>query len=192
VPGYNTQLEVEALRDKGLKYKPDVVVIGWCLNDFYLPFFMLQKENFRRRDVSYLYDLLFNRAHFIEAAAGHQFVDRHEMEFSQIDEHMKAGADAAGVTAALRDLKAMGAENGFEVLVFGPMEKDIKSICDEVGVAYCSTLDEIPVDKYPLEWAVHFMHPRAPGHKVLAELLGKQLQERGWLDPHDSSKELVR
>ncbi len=183
VPGYNTQLEVECLRDKGLKYKPDMVIVGWCENDFFLPFFMLQKENFRRRDVSYLYDLLFRRAHFVEAAAGRQFVDRHSLEFEQVDEHMKMGVDKTGVTEAFMDLKRLGEEHGFRVLVFGPMNENVTSICDAAGLSYFNTKKEIPDDLYPLEWAVHFMHPRAEGHRVLAEHLEKTLEERGWLTP---------
>ena len=33
VEGYNTQQEVETLRDKGLRYSPDLVVLAYCLND---------------------------------------------------------------------------------------------------------------------------------------------------------------
>lgn len=33
VSGYNTQQEVETLIDKGLQYKPDLVILGYCLND---------------------------------------------------------------------------------------------------------------------------------------------------------------
>jgi lysophospholipase L1-like esterase len=36
VSGYNTQQEVETLRDKGLRYSPDLVVLAYCLNDTYL------------------------------------------------------------------------------------------------------------------------------------------------------------
>jgi hypothetical protein len=33
VEGYNTQQEVESLKDKGLRYKPDLVVLAYCPND---------------------------------------------------------------------------------------------------------------------------------------------------------------
>jgi len=33
VTGYNTQQEVETLRDKGLAYDPDLVLLSYCLND---------------------------------------------------------------------------------------------------------------------------------------------------------------
>lgn len=183
VPGYNTQLEVECLRERGLKYKPDIVIVGWCLNDFFLPFFMLEKEDFTRRDRSYVYDFLFLRQRFYDAAAGHQFVDRHSLNFDQVDEHMKMGTDTAGVTQALRELKALSEREGFRVLVFGPMEQNIKEICASVGLEYYSTLDRIPLDAYPIEWAVHAMHPRKEGHQVLGEKLSEHLGALGWLEP---------
>jgi lysophospholipase L1-like esterase len=34
VGGYNTLQEVESLSDHGIKYKPDVVIIAFCINDF--------------------------------------------------------------------------------------------------------------------------------------------------------------
>ena len=33
VSGYNTQQEVETLREKGLRYSPDLVVLAVCVND---------------------------------------------------------------------------------------------------------------------------------------------------------------
>lgn len=33
VSGYNTQQEVEILREKGLRYDPDLVILAYCLND---------------------------------------------------------------------------------------------------------------------------------------------------------------
>ena len=33
VEGYNTQQEVETLEDKGLRYKPDLVMLAYCMND---------------------------------------------------------------------------------------------------------------------------------------------------------------
>jgi hypothetical protein len=36
VGGYQTLQEVELLRSRGLKYDPDYVLIGFCINDFHL------------------------------------------------------------------------------------------------------------------------------------------------------------
>ncbi len=35
VSGYNTQQEVETLKEKGLRYSPDIVLLTYCLNDTY-------------------------------------------------------------------------------------------------------------------------------------------------------------
>lgn len=40
VPGYNTAIEAEVLRTKGLTYQPDVLVLHWCGNDAGVPFFL--------------------------------------------------------------------------------------------------------------------------------------------------------
>ena len=57
MPGYNTRLECELLRGKGLAYKPDIVVVGWCNNDYSLPLFLLQETDFRCLDISFVYCL---------------------------------------------------------------------------------------------------------------------------------------
>ncbi|MCP4545309.1 MAG: SGNH/GDSL hydrolase family protein [bacterium] len=36
VNGYNTRQEVETLRDKGLQFSPDLVIVAYCVNDMFL------------------------------------------------------------------------------------------------------------------------------------------------------------
>jgi len=188
VPGYNTQLEVEMLRSKGLKYKPDIVVVGWCENDYSLPYFMLEKENYRRRDISFLYNLLFKRTKHTEVAPGFRLTDQREYDKKSVLPELSSGTDAKGVTTALKELKQMGAQNGFKVLVFGPMKNPIRKICKEVGIPCSSTYDLIPEGKYPREYLIYWMHPNSKGHAVLAEYLEKDLVKRGWL-PQAEKKE---
>ncbi|MGH7819789.1 MAG: SGNH/GDSL hydrolase family protein, partial [Candidatus Binatia bacterium] len=55
VPGYNTQQNLETLRTKGLAYSPDVVILGWCVNDYGVPLFLYRKKNhFELKGGSYL------------------------------------------------------------------------------------------------------------------------------------------
>jgi lysophospholipase L1-like esterase len=187
VPGYNTRLEVEALRAKGLKYKPDIVIVGWCDNDFSLPFFMIEKENYRRRDVSFLYRLVFKRApknnNRTELAPGITLRDHRDFDEELVLPELTTGSDVDRVRAALADLKAMAEQNGFKVLVFGPLPEICRRICTEVGVPFSNTYDLIPAAKYPKEYLVHWMHPSKDGHRVLAECLEKDLVDRGWLPP---------
>ncbi len=182
VPGYNTQLEVESLRSKGLAYQPDIVIVGWCENDFGLPFFLLQKQNYRRRDVSYLYCLIFDRAKFREISPL-LMRDRREFDSGNVMPELSSGTDVEGVRRALRDLKALGARHGFHVLVFGPMRATVVALCKKVDIPYYSTIERISAGQYPESYEVHFMHPRPEGHRVLAEHLEQELDTLGWLTP---------
>lgn len=188
-PGYNTQLEVALCRERGLAWKPDIVVVGWCNNDFFLPeFFFRQRE--LPKDRLLLADLIFNRPLYHSELAGPSIGDRNtargadgKVDLSQVPEELKAGLFEPGVARSLAELKELGARNGFHVLVFGPMKADILKIVRELGIDYCSTLEKIPADKYPADWHVHAMHPREEGHRVLGELLAQELAARGWLSP---------
>ena len=181
VPGYNTQLEVEALRFKGLKYAPDIVVVGWCDNDFSLPLFMLEAENYRRRDASFLHELIFERERFLSLIAGARFTDMRDVNREQVAEELLAGTAVDGVRHAFRELRALAEQHGFRVLVFGSMRREAREIFESLGLAYYDLKSQIPRDRYPKEWAVHYMHPRAEGHATLAGYLEAELARLGWL-----------
>ena len=52
VEGYNTQQEVEMLRQKGLAFRPDVVVLAYCLNDRDWPAHHLYRELLEQESAS--------------------------------------------------------------------------------------------------------------------------------------------
>jgi hypothetical protein len=182
IPGYNTQQEVEMLRYKGLTYKPDIVIVGWCENDYDLPFCMAQEQNFRRKDMSFLYELMFRREHFADVALN-QIHDQRTFDSGKEPEYIRAGSGEKGVEAALSLLKRMGEKENFRVLVFGPMKETIVGICKRVGIDFFNTHEKVP-DTYPESYKVHAMHPSPDGHRVLAEHLAKALEERNWLKPN--------
>ena len=183
VPGYNTRLECEHLRGKGLAYKPDIVVIGWCDNDYSLPFFLLQETDFRRRDMSFIYCLLFNRKKLLVSMGPPEFRELRKFDKKEVLPEITEGTDVKGVQQAMRDLNDLGHQKGFHLLVFGPMDGRIVKICQDAGISYYNTRDNIPADKYPKEYAIHYMHPRKEGHAVLAKALEKYLTEQDWLKP---------
>lgn len=182
VPGYNTRLEVELFRTTGLAYRPDIVIVGWVENDYSLPCFLLQKQNFKRRDVSYVYDLLFSRRRFVTLTPGISFRDMRKYDKDMLLPEIVSGTDAEGVRSAMRDLKAMSEEHHFKILVFGAMKEPTVKICRELDIPYCNTYDKIP-DTYPKTYLIYFMHPSPEGHSVLAQYLEKELVDRGWLKP---------
>jgi lysophospholipase L1-like esterase len=187
VPGYNTQLEVETLRRKALAYQPDVVIVGWCENDFGLPFFMLEHVNFRRRDISFLYRLLFDRQNYLADAAGVRFTELRKFNEKDVLPEIKGGVDIGGVRRALQDLKQLGQDKGFKVLLFGPLGAPIRQLCQELGVDTYNTAEKIPGGKYPDDYAIHFMHPAPAGHRMIAEHLERELAGRGWLKPRTAA-----
>jgi hypothetical protein len=186
VPGYNTRLEVEALRAKGLAYRPDVVVVGWCDNDFQLPFFLPQEGQWTRRDVSLLWLLLFNRARYADVALSRVATLGRDAESDRIPEDVRSMSDVGGVRSAFEDLKRLAAGHGFKVLVFGAMRPEAVEIVRSLGIDHFNTKERIPLDRYPQDWYVYFMHPTAPGHRALAGELERELDRLGWLVPRDA------
>jgi hypothetical protein len=181
VPGYNTFQEVEMLRHRGLSYQPDVVVVGWCDNDAGAPFFLIQQDDFKRRDVSYLYHLLFNRKAFRDLVKP-KVMKSSKIDRAYVDPQVLEYSDISGVKKSLAELKALGQTHGFKILLYGPMHKEARTLCEELGIDYANTWDEIPEGAYPKEYAVHFMHPLKGGHRVLGETLEKVLERKGWLE----------
>jgi hypothetical protein len=61
VIGYNTVMEMEMLKEKGLKYKPNIVIIEFVFNDLALPNFIRQEESPLTFQKSFLLELLSER-----------------------------------------------------------------------------------------------------------------------------------
>lgn len=182
VPGYNTELEVEALRSKGLAYRPDIVIVGWCDNDTELPFFVPQRGQWTRTDALFLYYLLFDRRKYGDLVLG-QVRELKRTDKSRIPARVRKGSELEGVRRAFENLKAMGEKEGFEILVFGPIRPEVVALLKDVGLRYLDLLERIPLDKYPAEYSLHQIHPRPEGHRIRAEYLLRELDELGWLKP---------
>lgn len=61
VPGYNTVMEVETLRDKGIGLRPDLVIIEFVGNDLTLPNFVQTRESVFSLHHSFLADTIRER-----------------------------------------------------------------------------------------------------------------------------------
>lgn len=181
VPGYNTALEVESFVYKGLALHPDIVIVGWCENDYQLPFFMLEAENFHRRDISFLHMYLFRRKDIADVVAGRKLRSMRDVNKDMVESNIVENSGFGGVREALERLKALGNERGFHVLVMGPIKSHVAGIIKDLDLPTFNTYDKINAADYPKEYAIHFMHPRPGGHAVIAEKLAEDLAQRGWL-----------
>lgn len=181
VPGYNTRLEYESLRVKGLKYRPDIVVVGWCVNDFEKPFFMLKPEDILRKDISYLHALAFSRSQMRNLVGGYRVSDHRDFRASNPNEPLAGPLDIQDAIAAVDDLQSLCKQEGIHLLFFGALNDRIEPILYERSIEYVNTRAEVDPTPYPEEWYIHDIHPREDGHRVLGEHLLKQLKRRNWL-----------
>jgi hypothetical protein len=195
VPGYNTEQEVELFRTKGLAYEPQIVVVGWCVNDMGPPTLVFGDARFDEWDRSYLYTFVFDRQGFVDMtmprvrqwpqiALEHGFwaPPTGPVDPRILHPVVAAGMGIEGVRHAFADLQALATAHHFHVLVFGPLGADVVRLARDAGLDYYDTREAIPAGRYPLEWGVHHMHPRPRGHHVLARYLERVLTRRGWLD----------
>lgn len=187
VPGYNSQIETEVLHHKGLSYHPDIVLVGWCENDGQLPFFLLEKEDFSRWDVSFLHLLLFQRDDYRHVASGYSISDLRDMNREQVIPGMLSGTESTGLEKAFMKFKRLRDEHGFHLLFFGPIGKHVRVLLDKAGIPYFNTYEKVPARAYPKEWLVNYMHPSREGHAVLAEKLEQHLADLGWIPTMNKS-----
>jgi len=180
VPGYNTQQEVDSLIAKGLAYKPDIVIVGWCENDFALPGFVAPQKHYNEKDVSYLYALVFDRAGYQRMVLP-DVQDRRSVNYDLIDPEVLEGEGIEGVRRSLEKLVALGHAHAFTPLVFGPIEDSVLRVCNDIGIETINTFKEIPEGTYPDEFGIYHPHPNPQGHAALGQLLEQSLRDKGWL-----------
>ena len=179
VPGYNTFQELCMLREKGLAYDPDVVVIGWCENDFQLPFFMYSRRDHWKEPGSYFLSLLLDRRSFLKKVMP-EVLKLGDMPEGMVDPAVIEHAGEEGVRKSLRAFLSLAETHGFRVVLFGPLGKNILTLCEEVGMDTLNTYELRSTDP-PGDCHVFFMHPRPCGHEILGEFLAENLLERGWV-----------
>lgn len=182
-PGYNTQLEFELLKQKALAWSPDIVVVGWCINDFDLPYFVRGKEDSPGLSLSWINDLLAYRKRFHARWLGTELLDPHDVETEKIAASLVSGAQVDAVRGQLGELRQLGEKNHFEILFVGPLRPNILGLLKEQKIPYISTLEAIPMGTVPEDWHVHDIHPRKDGHRAIGELLAREIEKRGWLKP---------
>ena len=115
VSGYNTQQEVETLKEKGLQFGPDLVLLAYCLNDTDRPggglLEILLKEDVRRRVLN---PARVNR--YLAKSAAYRFL-RYRALATGDENGPGADLPADTVEPSFEDLSRLARQGGFEVLV---------------------------------------------------------------------------
>lgn len=180
VPGYNCFQELETLKAKALAFQPDIVILGWCENDYQLPFFMYTRKDHWATKESYIYRLALDRESFHKLAEA-EVLKLGDIDTELVDPQVVEYSGWDGVERCFGEFNALAKKHGFQLLVFGPVKEQPRQLLDALQIDTYNTLEEIDKNNYPSEYSVHFMHPPKEGHQVLADHLLKALTARGWV-----------
>lgn len=184
-PGYNFQLEFELLKTKALAWSPDIVVVGWCINDFDLPYFVRKKEENLGWTLSWVNDLLAYRKRFQARWFGTELLDPHNLEMEKIAASLVSGAQVDAVAGYLDELIALGRARNFQVLFVGPLRPNILNLLKARHIPYLSTYEAFPPGSVPEDWHLHDIHPHKDGHRAIGEAIAREIEKRGWLKPRN-------
>ncbi len=161
VPGYNTVMEVETLREKCLDLEPDLVILNLVSNDYAPPYFVRNEVDPWAMDHSFLLDLVRERAREEgddeeerwRAAGGGVLGDGralYERDGSNKVSVPEAYSQVFGRQAfalALEELVALSHEHGFELLCFTTYEWDkIVPMLEQVrehGIPHSTLMPEL-------------------------------------------------
>jgi len=194
VPGYNTVMEVETLKEKGLHYKPDIVIIHFCDNDFSLPNFIREQEDYFALDQSFIIKYFRGTLKTIKRIRPPRNSNgRIEDDPQRIPKQYR---DMVGVQAyyrAMEELKALSIKHKFDVVVlaYRPNAR-IKKICKQLGLRmvemfslwqrYASEQGILDADGV---WRIipKDFHPSAIAHKFIANTLSETVVQLNLNNP---------
>jgi hypothetical protein len=148
VPGYNTVMEIETLKVKGLTYRPDIVLIDFVENDLLPPHFIPRDVRLWTSSRCFLLDLTravlrgerfdpFTR--FGEpprlAADPREFWETLEFDPEEVPDGLRDMVGLRSFQAAMSELATLAASQGFEVVVTAHQEAPayLRETCNELG-----------------------------------------------------------
>jgi len=196
VPGYNTVMEVETFKEKGLQYHPDLVIVDYVSNDLSLPNFIRKEENYFDLRRSFALEFFSSRLTHPHENFHDGLIDapNFESNLSRVPDQYKDMVGIDAYRSAMADLKTLSLEHNFQVVVFTHwrLPDPVKQI---LGDLHFPTLEGFDVfEKYviqhniqeyqgsPLTMSREDPHPSALAHAMLAGVLYNYLKESNILD----------
>ena len=196
VPGFNTVMEVELLRERVARLDPDLILIEIVGNDLDLPNFLWTEVSPWSLRRSFLLDFVRGRLKTAGASAGLAEAPREEgaggETFSRDLEHVPPRyASMVGLPAfeaAIQDLAALGRERHARVLALthgvwfenamlrSLAENDIPVLVLRAALRQrARALGAPDYARSPLALSSTDLHPSALGHRAIAEELARWL-----------------
>jgi lysophospholipase L1-like esterase len=190
VPGYNTVMEVETLKSKGLQFDPDIVIIHFVGNDTDLPNFIQKKENYWTLRKSFLVNYLTKRLQEnsggiqdpLVPAPQHSFESRFENDPKRVPDEYRDMVGEDACFQAMKELKALSRKHGFELFVVLFQAPDfVKEMCSRFNIPLIETvhkvkqtMDSLGIEQYEgstLTISKEDPHPSALGHTIIADCI---------------------
>ena len=119
VPGYNTVMEVETLKDKGLQHHPKLVIIHFVENDLWLPNFICRESPDSELTRSYLLSTISKTfGGNLKAESFGRLADSPD----KVPEKYSNMVGEKAFSRAMHELRALGASHGFKVILITTWE----------------------------------------------------------------------
>jgi lysophospholipase L1-like esterase len=196
VPGYNGVMELATLKEKGLRYRPDLVIVGFCGNDMALPNFLQERNDYLSVRRSFLVDFVRGRLEagvLVDRPVKVRWRDPQDEDLARVPPryaHM-VGVDAYDRT--LKELRRVADAEGFELLfLYYPVAPhEVRRLAESNGIAGFSVAPAVrrfvhhrgglDAGRELLHVSRSDPHPSAEGHRLIADALLDHLRESGTL-----------
>jgi hypothetical protein len=202
VPGYNTVMEVETLKEKGLQYSPDLVIIEYVGNDLDLPNFIRSPANYFSLRQSFIGEYFVSQLRrqgrgFDDILIGAPLTPdalAFERDPSRVPDQYKDMVGIAAYRAAMTDLKTLSMMHDFLVVVYThgylpvPVKETSRNLgfpIVEAGGRFQEFMAQHGIKEYmgsALAVSRTDSHPSALGHTIVARVLYTYLDESGVLN----------
>jgi len=205
VPGYNTVMEVETLKEKALLYNPDLVITHYVGNDIDLPNFIRKKENYLTFKKSFLLEFILHRLRgatqpimdSLVPAPHHNFERRFENDPDRVSDEYKDMVGKEAYYRAMKELKALSLEHGFELLIISIQTPNyVREICSLSNIPQIEAIENVTqfmrangIKTYSgsvLTISEDDPHPSAIGHRIISEFIFDYFEKSGLI------KKLIR
>lgn len=186
VPGYNTVMEVETLKEKGLRFKPDMVIIHFCGNDFNLPHFIREQEDYFSLNQSFMvkyFKQTLKSIKMIKAPFNYSRGFGRENDPQKVPKQYRGMVGWSAYYRVMKELQSLGTKYKFEVVVLTYKPPNlIRNISLQLGfhMVDLTLLWEEYASEQNLQdanaaWRIYKddSHPSVTAHKFTANILSK-------------------
>lgn len=184
VPDYNAVMEVETLKTKGLRYRPDIVIMGYCTNDFEIARWCLKRAECLSLRRSFLLEFIRNRLEPLDD------------NLAGVPERFRALVGKSAYRKTMRDLKEMSIKDGFSVIVFffshDMNERDVYALDRSTELGFINVNMEAVLKSYMKENNIGIYHnspldvpdghPSSLSHGIAARTLLQRMEASGLID----------